>query len=482
SPFFSNSPLSPHWCVLFFTESFEVLGPADPVVAVPGEDVVLPCYLKPNISAMDLSVEWFRVQTKNPLVHLYQDHEDRNENQIPSYRGRTSLFPEELNNGNTSLKVKNVRLSDSGEYKCFVQSAEWYDDYSINVQIKAIGTHPVISNEGYKEGGISLVCESKGWYPQPQVVWMDSEGHNLPAEHTETHRDSMDLFIVRRRVIVQETETNRFTCQVLQRDLKEMKETMTEIPGEMFHHAHPWKVTFAVIFSLSAVGIIGGTILIHRFVKLRKKRGILANYFDVTLDPDTAHPELVLSEDRKRVRRGVIWQRLPDNPERFKWWPCVLGKEGFSSGRRYWEVEVGDKTDWTLGVVRESINRKGCFPLNPSGGLWALSLWNGNEYLAFTDPPVSLHLSVKPQKVGVYVDYEEGQVSFYRMEITDKSLIYTFTGYKFTEKLYPYFCPGFRKSDPLTISPVQEGYLGSKEADLGDIRKKHMVVKTQREH
>uniref|UniRef100_A0A8C9SGA5 Ig-like domain-containing protein n=1 Tax=Scleropages formosus TaxID=113540 RepID=A0A8C9SGA5_SCLFO len=214
-------------------ESFEVLGPADPVVAVPGEDVVLPCYLKPNISAMDLSVEWFRVQTKNPLVHLYQDHEDRNENQIPSYRGRTSLFPEELNNGNTSLKVKNVRLSDSGEYKCFVQSAEWYDDYSINVQIKAIGTHPVISNEGYKEGGISLVCESKGWYPQPQVVWMDSEGHNLPAEHTETHRDSMDLFIVRRRVIVQETETNRFTCQVLQRDLKEMKETMTEIPGEL---------------------------------------------------------------------------------------------------------------------------------------------------------------------------------------------------------------------------------------------------------
>uniref|UniRef100_A0A8C9V9D5 Ig-like domain-containing protein n=1 Tax=Scleropages formosus TaxID=113540 RepID=A0A8C9V9D5_SCLFO len=198
-----------------------------------GEDVVLPCYLKPNISAVDLSVEWFRVQTKDPLVHLYRDHEDRNENQIPSYRRRTSLFPEELRNGNTSLKVKNLRGSDNGEYKCLVQSGKFYDDSSIEVLIKAVGTQPVISIEGYKEGGISLVCESKGWYPQPQVVWMDSEGHSLPAGHTETHRDSMDLFIVRRRVIVQETENNRFTCRVLQEDLNEIKETITNIPGEL---------------------------------------------------------------------------------------------------------------------------------------------------------------------------------------------------------------------------------------------------------
>uniref|UniRef100_A0A8C9SEP1 Ig-like domain-containing protein n=1 Tax=Scleropages formosus TaxID=113540 RepID=A0A8C9SEP1_SCLFO len=111
-----------------------VLGPAQPVVAVAGEDVVLPCYLKPNISAVDLSVEWFRVQTKDPLVHLYRDHEDRNENQIPSYRRRTSLFPEELRNGNTSLKVKNLRGSDNGEYKCL--SGKFYDDSSIEVHIK----------------------------------------------------------------------------------------------------------------------------------------------------------------------------------------------------------------------------------------------------------------------------------------------------------------------------------------------------------
>uniref|UniRef100_A0A8C9VC58 Butyrophilin subfamily 1 member A1-like n=1 Tax=Scleropages formosus TaxID=113540 RepID=A0A8C9VC58_SCLFO len=457
-------------------ERFEVLGPAQPVVAVAGEDVVLPCYLKPNISAVDLRIEWFRVHTEDPLVHLYRDHEDRNENQLPSYRGRTLLFPEELKKGNTSLKLFEIKGSDNGRYKCFVQSDEWFEESSIYLNIQAVGTHPVISNEGYKEGGISLVCESKGWYPQPQVLWMDSEGHNLTAGPTETERDSMDLFTVRQRVIVQETETNRFTCRVQQQQLNEIKETKSNIPGEMFHRAHPWKVTFAVIFSLSAVGIIGCTVLIHRFVKLRKKRAQLQEQYaqfkeqqelinselkllkaqryavDVTLDPDTAHPELVLSEDRKQVRYGDTRQNHPDKPERFKYWESVLGKEGFSSGRRYWEVEVGDKTDWTLGVVRESINRKGYFPLNPSSGLWVLSLSSGNDYKAFTDPSVSLPLSVKPQKLGVFVDYEEGQVSFYSVE--DKSHIYTFTGYKFTEKLYPYFWLGFWNSAPLTISPV----------------------------
>ncbi|XP_029111822.1 butyrophilin subfamily 1 member A1-like [Scleropages formosus] len=473
-----------YWVVLLILhttvstlERFEVLGPADPVVAVAGEDVVLPCYLKPSISAVDLHIEWFRIQTEDPLVHLYQDHEDRNENQIPSYRGRTSLFPEELRNGNTSLKVKNVRGSDNGQYKCLVQSAEWYDDSSINVHVKAIGTQPVISIEGYKKGGISLVCESKGWYPQPQVVWMDSEGHNLPAGHTERHTDSMDLFTVRRRVIVQETETNRFTCRVRQQKINEMKETITDVPGEMFHRAHPWKVAFAVFFSLGVPAIIILAVLIPRYMKQQREKGLLTERLsvenmcrraellkaqryavDVTLDPDTANPWLILSKDKKQVREGDTGQDLPNNPERFKQRISVLGKEGFSSGRRYWEVQVGDKTQWTLGVVRESINRMGYFPLNPSGGLWALSLWNGNEYEALTDPPVSLHLSVKPRKVGVFVDYEEGEVSFYSVE--DKSHIYTFTGYKFTEKLYPYFWPGFcyqsENSAPLIISPVSD--------------------------
>ncbi len=178
---------------------------------------------------------------------------------------------------------------------------------------------------------------------------------------------------------------------------------------------------------------------------------------DVTLDPDTAHPKFILSDDGKQVRDGDIRQKLPDTPERFDTCPCVLGKEGFSSGRCYFEVQVKGKTEWYLGVARESINRKGAITLTPSNGYWTVGLENGDEYKACDDDPsVSLSLRVKPQRVGVFVDYEEGLVSFYDVE--SSSHIYSFTAQSFTEKLFPYFSPCLndegKNSSPLIITPL----------------------------
>ncbi|XP_059417002.1 E3 ubiquitin-protein ligase TRIM39-like isoform X2 [Carassius carassius] len=177
---------------------------------------------------------------------------------------------------------------------------------------------------------------------------------------------------------------------------------------------------------------------------------------DVTLDPDTAHPDLILSDDGKQVRDGDIDQKLPDKPERFDKCVNVLGKEGFSSERFYFEVQVKGKTEWDLGVARESIYRKGDITVSPSNGQWTVWLRNGNEYEALSSPSVSLSLRVKPQRVGVFVDYEEGLVSFYDVE--SSSHIYSFTGQSFTEKLYPLFSPslndGGKNSSPLIITPV----------------------------
>ncbi|XP_036388789.1 NACHT, LRR and PYD domains-containing protein 12 [Megalops cyprinoides] len=200
-----------------FSKMFQVLGPADPVVAHVGEDLVLPCHLKPNISAEDMRVEWIRLQLKDRLVHLYREKKNRNEDQILSYRGRTALFLDELNKGNTSLRLTRVRGSDEGRYQCFIQSQQWDDDASIKVEVRvcvSVGTEPVISTEGHRDGGISLLCESKGWDLQPELIWLDSEGQSLPAGPTETHRDSMDLLIVRRRVIIQDRDTKSITCRV----------------------------------------------------------------------------------------------------------------------------------------------------------------------------------------------------------------------------------------------------------------------------
>ncbi|XP_032366026.1 E3 ubiquitin-protein ligase TRIM21-like isoform X1 [Etheostoma spectabile] len=178
---------------------------------------------------------------------------------------------------------------------------------------------------------------------------------------------------------------------------------------------------------------------------------------DVTLDPDTAHPELILSDNGKQVNHGDVRKNLPDNPERFSKCVCVLGKQSFSSGRFYFEVQVKGKTKWDLGVARESINRKGDITLSPQKGLWTIVLRNGNEYEAAAAPPVLLSLKSPPQKVGVFVDYEEGLVSFY--DVDAAALIYSFTGCSFTEKLFQYFNPCFndggKNSAPLIISPVR---------------------------
>ncbi|XP_073327314.1 E3 ubiquitin-protein ligase TRIM21-like [Pagrus major] len=177
---------------------------------------------------------------------------------------------------------------------------------------------------------------------------------------------------------------------------------------------------------------------------------------DVTLDPDTAHPKLILSDDGKQVKHGDVKKNLPDNPERFDSCPCVLAKQSFSSGRFYYEVQVKEKTDWDLGVARESINRKGKITLSPQDGYWTICVRNKNEYYAGAGPSVRLSLKCQPEKVGVFVDYEEGLVSFY--DVDAAALIYSFTGCCFTQKLYPYFSPCFNdggeNSAPLIISPV----------------------------
>ncbi|XP_049899724.1 zinc finger protein RFP-like [Epinephelus moara] len=177
---------------------------------------------------------------------------------------------------------------------------------------------------------------------------------------------------------------------------------------------------------------------------------------DVTLDPDTAHPALILSDDGKQVHHSDVKRNLPNNPERFSSCICVLGKQSFSSGRFYCEVQVKGKTKWTLGVARESINRRENITLSPQEGYWTISLRNGNEYKALDEPSVCLSLKSQPQKVGVFVDYEEGLVSFY--DVDAAALIYSFTGCSFTEKLHLYVgpCPNDsgKNSAPLIITPV----------------------------
>ncbi|XP_078497865.1 E3 ubiquitin-protein ligase TRIM39-like [Lissotriton helveticus] len=160
----------------------------------------------------------------------------------------------------------------------------------------------------------------------------------------------------------------------------------------------------------------------------------------VTLDPDTAHPELLLSEGGRRVRETDTAQPLPDTPKRFtSFWPCVLGSEGFTSGRHYWEVQLLQEGGWHVGVAAETVDRKAKITWSPEGGVWAVERWKG-QYSALTSPETPLSPREKPLKLVVYLDYEGGRLSLYNADSME--LLYSFPQAPFTQRLFPYFWLG----------------------------------------
>ncbi|XP_067442433.1 E3 ubiquitin-protein ligase TRIM35-like [Thunnus thynnus] len=161
----------------------------------------------------------------------------------------------------------------------------------------------------------------------------------------------------------------------------------------------------------------------------------VVSYTPVILDPNTAHPELILSEDLTSVRRGER-QKLPENPERIKNFPIVLGSEGFDSGTHSWDVEVGDSAGWVVGVETEF-------------GVWVTVFYDGEfKALSGSDEVTVLQVEKKLQKIRVHLDYNRGKLSF--SDLDTEAHIHTFTE-TFTGKLFP--CISNEDELPIKISP-----------------------------
>ncbi|XP_043305427.1 butyrophilin subfamily 1 member A1-like [Cervus canadensis] len=173
---------------------------------------------------------------------------------------------------------------------------------------------------------------------------------------------------------------------------------------------------------------------------------------NLTLDAATAHPALFLSEEGRRVTWKEPSQELPSCSQRFVSLPCVLGQLHVGSGRFFWEVEVGDAHSWDLGVCRDNVVRNRGVAMSPQNGFWAIRLHDG-EYWGLTSPETYLTLKEKPCRVGIFLDYEAGDVSFYNM--TDESHIFTFSKQTFYGVLRPLFKLESSDSGSLTIVQVE---------------------------
>uniref|UniRef100_UPI00398F6EE6 zinc-binding protein A33-like n=1 Tax=Pristiophorus japonicus TaxID=55135 RepID=UPI00398F6EE6 len=209
------------------------------------------------------------------------------------------------------------------------------------------------------------------------------------------------------------------------------------------------------------IGEFGGPL--QHVVWRQMRKSIKPALTHLTLSPNSAHPRLILSESMTIVRIGYMQQQVPDNPKRFLRRICVLGSKGFASGKHYWEVEVEQGAKWTVGVVRESVNRHELKDMTTSNGYWVISPHTTDwvqSLVQFFVPrernpkPVDyLALEVNPRKVGVYLDYAAGQVSFYNAG--DMSHLYTHSG-AMTGKLLSFFSPGNASNDEMRLLQLSE--------------------------
>ncbi|XP_067829936.1 butyrophilin subfamily 2 member A1-like [Heptranchias perlo] len=486
---------------------FIVTTPSKPVVATVGGDVVLDCQLIPAEPPEEMEVRWFRSDWSQ-AVHLYRKGQDRPESQAKEYFERTELFQGLFTNGNVSLLLKRVNVKDDGMYKCFVVSKALDAEGLVQLKVGNIGHEPVMKMVGYQGGGVKLTCASDEWYPEPSIVWHSANGEELPGVLEKPIPDSRGLLKVESSLQVQEGSKNRYTCIIMNKLLGKQWEAHLQISDEFFPSVSGWLVAFWMIF-LVLVGAIGAVLFFCRkkrnqdmVVKGLNMRPTVTEYealnakldreralaeqekkklldrmeneklaaqseYDkllhtiewdkmlrcavaIKLDPDTANGNLDVSEDQTTVKDGGGWRNVTDSPKRFDRYPFVFASECFDTGKHYWEVDMGISTNWDLGVAKESVERKGRITLGDENGYWVIGR-HWEKYEVKNSAKTKIVLSKTLTKVGIFLNYDEGSVSFH--DADTKQLLHTFH-VEFAGNIFPFFCP-WRCQDPLRITPVK---------------------------
>ncbi|XP_070710457.1 butyrophilin subfamily 2 member A2-like isoform X2 [Pempheris klunzingeri] len=248
------------------TVESELICSRQPIVAQIGDDVILPCHLEPPVNADFWTVLWTKPGLYPKYVHFHQDGRLMFERQNRSYYLRTRLFVDELPTGNVSMKIFGVKVSDAGEYQCVLPSVQ--KEASIQLVVGAAST-PVIVVISNSSSSVDLQCESKGWYPEPEVLWLDGEGNLVSAGPTEKVLGPDHLYAVSSRATVEKRRSNSFTCRVQQKDINQTREAHIQVSGDAYKDQ--FSPNFFMISLITILCVFVALILIVQLVKLRRE-------------------------------------------------------------------------------------------------------------------------------------------------------------------------------------------------------------------
>ncbi|CAI5661034.1 unnamed protein product [Oreochromis niloticus] len=207
----------------------QMIGPTQPLIAMTGDDIILPCQLEPATDAVDLTVEWSRRDLKPRFVHLKRDDAELlTQNSL--YSRRTSLSINKLKCGDISLKLSKVQVSDAGTYNCLVP--EIGAETGMELVVGSVSS--VVMEISKVKNEIFFKCKSNGWYPEPEVFWLDSQGNQFTAESTNSAKGSDGLYTVSSTVTVNKRQTNSFTCRVQQKNINQTEEAHIHVSGDFY--------------------------------------------------------------------------------------------------------------------------------------------------------------------------------------------------------------------------------------------------------
>uniref|UniRef100_A0A3Q2PTL3 Ig-like domain-containing protein n=1 Tax=Fundulus heteroclitus TaxID=8078 RepID=A0A3Q2PTL3_FUNHE len=200
------------------------------IKAMTCDDVVLPCHVSPPGDQSLASVEWGRPDLMPRFVYVWYNQREYLSDQNTAYRGRTSLFHDKLKDGDVSLKLSNVTHSDNGKYRCY--SPRDKTEYFVELLVGSVSP-PGFSLGGLDKSnsGVKLDCSSAGWFPEPEMFWLDGEGSIMSAGAAEKIRSPDGLYTVSSRVTVEKRHNNNITCRVQQKDINQTRETHFYVPG-----------------------------------------------------------------------------------------------------------------------------------------------------------------------------------------------------------------------------------------------------------
>ncbi|XP_042072798.1 butyrophilin subfamily 3 member A2 isoform X2 [Haplochromis burtoni] len=351
----------------------QVVGPHQPVVALVDDDVILPCHVEPAEDVTAEILEWTRSDLNPRFVHVWRSGQDLVNTRNPSYRGRSSLFINELKRGNISLKLSRVKLSDGGTYECSIPLMEKKSFVKLVVASHAARSLLIsLSGTDENRGGVVLQCESAGWYPEPELLWLDGEGNLLSAGPTETLRGPDDLYTVSSRVTVEKRHSNNINCRVQQKQISKSRETHKHVPDEFFEltscSAAPIVIGLAVSLAVSIILILIGVFFIWRQNKTNVRRA----HCDACKEQETANRPETDKTERDQEQDKLMSQDIvpPDTskppPEKSQ----TSFEEQNKSGSANHSSKTGDIT-----VVEVEKNGNYIFLKNTSSENKLLSGW-----------------------------------------------------------------------------------------------------------